>query len=392
MGLSRWLPWPVDTAARAAWDEALFWSRRLSPVTPAALSRCVGTAVEAVQRPWLETHRARLADGSVVEYVGNDTILRCRLLSALGARGGASNGRVARLSLHPGVRSSDAAVSMIEIASTDAQRWAADGHLILPHSVNFEVDLGCPERNLWDARKREMVRRIERSGLVAETAGVEALDEFYDDLYVPTCLARHGDSAYTRRRHYVRRAALQGRLLFAVRSGTRVAGLALVARWSRPHTIDALLFGVRRGNYVGTALARDAAYLFGLRWARDACSAERFGLTTAPPLLEHGLLRHKKRWGARAVVSERHPFSIALRIGTASPALWTALADQPFICRIGRGNASRLCAFVPRIAGSDSRAARATPGIDIVSVDPASITSLTARGDELAHAVLSQAS
>lgn len=368
-GPSRWLPWPLDAAARMAWDETAFWARHLSPRTPAGMSRRIAGSVEVLQRPWLERHRAELRDGSVVEYLGNETILRNRLLSALSAERGASAGHAFRLRSRLETRS-DAAMRFVEIASADARRWAASGHLILPLSVNFEVDLGRPERDLWDARKRESIHRVEKSGLDWEIAGLEALDEFYEQLYVPTCVVRHGAGAFIRRRHYVKRAVARGRLLFAVRAGKRVAGLLLVPRWSRIRTVDALLFGVRDGEYADSALAREAAYLFALRWARDRFGAQRFGLTGAPPLLNHGLLRFKKRWGAEAVLYKRHPLSVALRIENGTPLLWSALARQPFICVMWRQDSPELCALVPSSSGEPPRDVPVTPGITTLAIDP----------------------
>jgi hypothetical protein len=380
-GPSRWLPWPLDTLARAAWDETAFWARHLSPRTPARVSRQLGASVELIQRPRVERYRAELEDGSSIDYFGNETILRNRLLFAWGARSGVALGRVLRRGLRADARP-EGTLRCVEIPSADARAWAAHGHFILPLSVNFEVDLRRPERELWDARKRESIHRIERAGFTAEIAGLEALDEFYDQLYVPTCLVRHGSGAFVRRRHYVRRAVANGRLLFVVRSGRRLAALLLVPRWSRMRTVDALLFGVRTGEYAGSTLAREAAYLFALRWARDDFGADRFGLTGAPPLLNHGLLRFKKRWGAEAVLYKRHPICVALRIESGTPALWSALAKQPPICVTWHEGMPRLCALVPSSNGSPPPRVPVTPGITTITVDPASLDAWRRAGPE----------
>jgi hypothetical protein len=367
-GPSRFLPRPVDRLARALWDDLSFYGRRLSPLVQPSLAREVNARLESLQRPWLARRRARLGDGSIAEYVGNDAVLRDKLFSAFVATGGSDAGRVLRFGLRSDY-TTIANIVWIEIPSAEARDWAAAGHLILPRWIDFEVDLRRPENELWNARKRESVRRIERLKLEPELLGAEALDEFYEAFYVPTTRARHGAGAFLRRRRYVKNVLASGKVLFVLRDGERIAALVLVPRLGKTRVVDAWMFGARGGVYDATALEREAAFLFAIRWARDTFGAERFGLTAAPPLLHDGLLRYKKRWGAEALPNDRHGFSIALRVNEPGAELLTAMAQEPLICWSWRSAAPRLCALLSPVGTGASRVAPVPFGIDAFEFD-----------------------
>lgn len=368
LGPSRHLPWPLDVAARRGWDEAAIWYRMQRHGLPVGVAQAVAASVDLVQRPRLGVWHATSDDRTGILVLANDPLIRHSLLTALGARGAERRGSVARTSVRPEARF-DADVTAVEIPSFASRSFARAGWLLLPRWVSMEVDLGQPESEMWDARKRETVRRIERSGLDLEVArGGAAAREFYSRMYAPTAQARHAGRAIVLRPGQVEAAVRRGWILF-VRSGAeRVAGLLLVPRPRPAGVLDALLFGVATGEYAGTSLAREAAYLFSLRWARDVNGASRLGLTAAAPLVHDGILRFKKRWGAAAVADLRQASCIAVRITRGSPGLVRALTQQPFVTLRWNSTQPSLCALALRESGKRALVP-ATPGVDVEELE-----------------------
>jgi hypothetical protein len=332
---------------------------------PVGVAQLVAASIELAQRPRLGVFRAAAGDRLPVLVAANDPLIRHSLFSALGARGVAAAGSIARIRVQPDTRF-DTAVAAVEIPSFAARRFAAAGWLVLPRWIAMEVDLERPETAIWDARKRETVRRIERSGLRLEIArGSQAAREFHQRMYAPTAARRHVRAAIVLRLGHLEAAMRGGWLLYIDSGSRRMAGLLVATRPGPERVLDALLFGVASGDYAETKLAREAAYLFALRWARDEYGASRMGLTAAAPFVRDGILRFKKRWGATAVADLRQASCIAVRVARGSPALSRALAEHPPVAlRFAAGGPS-LCAVVVRDRGAGVRAVPATPGIDV---------------------------
>jgi hypothetical protein len=362
-GFSARLPWPASVLAQAGWDSGTFWGRRWARALPPALVQGVSGFAERVQRPALAVWSGTTSERLRVAYAGNDGALAKLLFTALGVGPVESSGSV-RASEAPEFELG-ADLEFVEVSALRARTLARAGWLMLPRWVEFEVDLRQREAALWDARKREIVRRIERSALTLEIGRDEAAAaEFHRDMYTPTARERHGDRAFVRRLGYVRRAARSGYVVFARSGVVRVAGLLLVPRRGSAG-VDAWLFGVRDGAYAESRLAREAVYLFALRWARDELGVQSFGLTASPPLLCHGLTRFKKRWGATAAPGLRHGTAIAVRLRTGSPELSAALGLQPLIGLSWKADSPALAVPLPWLAGGPRRALPETPGVEI---------------------------
>jgi hypothetical protein len=368
VGPSRRLPWPLDVLARRSWDEASLWYRRYRHALPITLAQAVGESVERAQRPRLGLWRSAAGAGTRLLVATNDALLRASLFDAFGTGAAEPAGSAARADLGPDTRL-DADLVALDIPTRSASAFAKAGWLILPRWVAMEVDLEEPERLLWDARKRETVRRIERSHLELEvTRGSAAAREFHEFLYAPTARARHRDLAIVMRRGHVEAAARSGRVLFVRDGGVRTAGLVVVPRSGRARTLEALMFGVREGDYRATRLAREAMYLFAIRWARDVFGARRFGLTAAAPLVRDGILRFKSRWGASASADPRQAHCVAVRIQAASPELCRALVEHPLIALRQQNGRMSLSALGFGSNDEPSPEVRATRGVDIVDL------------------------
>ena len=384
VGFSARLPWPASGAgARAGWDSGTFHGRRWARVLPPALVQAVSGLTERVQRPKLAVWSGTTAGGLKLAYAGNDGALSQTLFAAFGA-----SSIEITASLSAGLAPEfelGADVEFVEIPALKARRIAGAGWLILPRWVEFEIDLRRTEAELWDSRKREIVRRIERSGLTLELCRDEqAAREFHRDMYTPTARERHGAQAFVRRLGYVRRAARSGYLVFVRSGGARLAGLLLVPRRGGSG-VDAWMFGVRDGAYAESRLAREAVYLYALRWARDQLGAQTFGLTASPPLLRHGLTRFKKRWGATAAPGLRHGTAIAARFRGGSSELAAALALQPLIGLSWNSGSPSLCAPLPRLAGGPRPEQPETPGVALHELLLEHPSELARRLDEFAR-------
>jgi len=383
-GYSARLPEPFATWARASWDSGTFHGRRWARLFPATFVQRVSHFAERLQRPELAVSAASTPEGSRVVFAGNDAQLRDVLFAAFDCADVESEQRVpARSALQ---RDFAAEVEFIEVDAAQARSLSRRGWLILPRWVEFEIDLLKPERELWDARKRESVRRIEREGFELEVCRDEAAArEFHDEMYAPTARIRHGPRAFVRRWGYVERAARRGHLVFVRQAGQRKAGLLLVPRGGS-RSVDAWLFGVRDGVYAESRLAREAVYLHALRWARDRLGARGFGLTAGPPLLRDGLVRFKKRWGAQALPGARHGTAFAMRVHHGTPELAAVLEQKPLIGLSWESAAPRLCAPVPRLAHQPRVHSSPLPGVLVRELELAVAEELPERWDAYARA------
>jgi hypothetical protein len=367
VGPSRYLPWPLDSVAHRSWDEAALWYRRFRHALPVPVAQRLSGTAEWVQRPRLSVWRTTGAHRWVV--ASNDPLLVDFMTRTLVGGALEPAGSIRRLDIRPDSTFDGDAVA-VEIATSRARDFADAGWLVLPRWVSMEVNLESEERDLWEAPKRETVRRIERSGFDLEVArGAADAREFHRLMYAPTARARHGATAIVVRPGFAEAAVRSGAVLFVRHGGARRAGLLVVPRPGKPRVFDALLSGVAQGNYADTQLAREASYLLAIRWARDVRRATRLGLTGAAPFVHDGILRYKRRWGATALADLRQPGCIAIRIGEGSGDVCRALRDQPPIVLRARAGKPSLSALSVRSLNEPPPDVPATPGIDVAALE-----------------------
>ena len=337
----------------AAWDELSALGSRLSSHVSPTTSRRVRRYVDLAQRPRAPlVHVAGDDPGCALDHVGHDVQFRHAMAARLGVTRESTRARLPRMWLSPDRvrRSASAPLLLVELERSDAGPFARDGWLVLPRWLRLAVDLRRAERELWDAKKREKVAQIERSGLAVELAPAESVHaDFHRDFYAPTAHARHGALAYVRGPRFIERMSRGARVLFVRDGGERVAAVLLAPRGP---VLEALVVGVRDGVYQDTALAREAVYLFAIRHAR-ASGHVLLGLTSANPFLDDGLLRFKKRWGAEASVSATDGRAVALCLAQAPASLVAALAPSPIVHLVDPTGTPRLAAtMLQRAAGA----------------------------------------
>jgi hypothetical protein len=206
------------------------------------------------------------------------------------------------------------------------------GFLPIPEWVHFSLDLSPPLDELlagWRRSQCENLRRIRRAGFASELShDRERLRSFYEQMYLPYVVSRHGRYSLLASLAYMGRLLEDGVLLLVRADGKDVVG-GLITRTRRGPLLaflgvrDARPEHVRRGGLA-------ALYLFVALWAKQEGYREvDFGHTR--PFLDDGVLRHKARWGmrlARSTNKHRHLYLGLCRIG---PELRTSFANTPLV-------------------------------------------------------------
>jgi hypothetical protein len=169
----------------------------------------------------------------------------------------------------------------------------------VPDWVNMVIEL--PER--WDdvvanfrrtARKHDL-RLIRRNGYRCELAdSAEAIETFYDEMYVPFVTRRHAaESVIASRRHVIKRA-MQGKLLHVLRGNEIVAAGVI---YPEGDIMFSLWMGVpETGLDLPPEACISALYFFGIRYAFDN-GYKYFDFTGTRAFLKDGAFQFKRRWG-----------------------------------------------------------------------------------------------
>jgi hypothetical protein len=186
-------------------------------------------------------------------------------------------------------------------------------------------------------RKRSKVRdvrKMEKLGLTYRVVhSVEAVDDFYDNMYVPFARERFGQFALIDSRKNIRNSVKLCGLL-QVLLADRVLGAGVLSRvddcifftWlGLPADVDPEIADVVRG----------ALYYFTMKHAHGlGCSYLHVGYTA--PLVEGGIYQYKRKWGA-GVVDDWLLDEILLRPLNFTAGVRACLANQPVLVRQAEG-------------------------------------------------------
>jgi hypothetical protein len=186
------------------------------------------------------------------------------------------------------------------------------------------------------ARKND-VRRVARLGLRVRVATEPAAYElFRRELYEPYGRSRFGDLFVPLPAHVLRHARRYGRLLLLERDGRPVAG-TLLAR--RGPALAVLAFGVRPDASLPPGSGLEACYLHAIRFAVES-RIPCLQLGSCRPALSDGVLRYKRKWGARLGRPETlDVFLLRYRNTAAVRGAFTAV---PLLIHDGRGGLAAL--------------------------------------------------
>jgi hypothetical protein len=200
------------------------------------------------------------------------------------------------------------------------------------------------------SRKND-ARRVACLGLTVRVTKAPAeVDRFHRELYAPYVRARFGDVAVWVSPRMMHHALRQGWLLLLER-GSRTVGGALLERWGVE--VRNLAFGVGVSNGLSPSSVLSACYVHAITFAVDH-GLPRLSFGTVRPVLSDGVLRYKRKWGARfGRPTTRDQY--LLRYADV-PSVRAALTAAPLVVeRQGRLGA---------IAGAASIDVAETPGLD----------------------------
>jgi hypothetical protein len=175
------------------------------------------------------------------------------------------------------------------------------------------------------------LRRIRREQFTFTVSHAEEdCETFYHTMYVPYLRKRHGELAVIRSLPQVRCIFRRGGVFWVLCEGQRIAGQLFSQR-------DGVLSCVGMGMADGDpSLLRKGAiaatYFFSLQYAQSQ-GLTRIDLGGSPPALSDGLLRYKRKWGARLTAKPQTPYDYLLWWRRPTEQIIALLAHRQLIFR-----------------------------------------------------------
>lgn len=200
--------------------------------------------------------------------------------------------------------------------------------------TSFPTPRNVEELAVGNHSLRHDLNRISREGFGVEEARAAAeFGEFFDGMLVPYLAARYGLGLLSRAkaRHFFDRGAL----LWVMGGGARVGGVIVEHVEHGDRRLIVRYFGVAGGD---EALMKKgvlaAAYVAAVDYARrHGCPTVDLG--GARPALSDGILRYKRKWGARPDPRTNNEMDFYLRWPAGNAAVAALLAAHPLIARTG---------------------------------------------------------
>ena len=154
--------------------------------------------------------------------------------------------------------------------------------------------------------------------------------EFYNTMYRPHGLGRHGPSAQLRSLASVRFAMQHGALLWITSEGQKVAGV--VVEFRDKCAFIAALGAIGGDESLMKKGVLSATYYFSMQYARTrGCPAVDFGGTR--PSLHDGLLRYKRKWGAVVDPKPLNAYDTLVWWPLLNPSMEAMLKATPLVLR-----------------------------------------------------------
>lgn len=255
-----------------------------------------------------------------------------------------------------------------------------------PYEVNYTDDSRVIELPSWIRQKFELsssweetllrlrksarteeMRKIRKYGLTfATTRNPDAINDFYDLMYLPHTQRRFGTVAPIAPRPYVQYCATQGVLLQILRDGEVIAGSVLCEYAGK---LRSLWGGFAGDDWHELEGATGAIYYYTLLFAFHSGYSE-IDYCGSRPLLNDGVFNTKRRWGA-AVFDDWALESLLLRINRMSAGVESFLSHNGVIARHGDGLVGKiLCNDEPVTAQFVDKAVRRSvnPGLDAINI------------------------
>jgi hypothetical protein len=212
----------------------------------------------------------------------------------------------------------------------------ASGDWRVPDAVVSIIDLDPAVRDAGTTYgEADTLRRVRNHGLSATVShDRRELSDFVQNAYVPHIRERFGDLARPHSELTIARAFKSGGLLWVERHGVRLAGVVfsisgntvsgrIAAPVSDPELVENLhAVSATKKFLIDYAIERGYRYL---------------DLGRSRPQLMDGVLRHKKRWGARLLDSPKELTEFHLSWRALTPAIAQWLRTTPLVVRDSGG-------------------------------------------------------
>jgi hypothetical protein len=223
----------------------------------------------------------------------------------------------------------DADLAMIrknsKAKNTASNQWR------VPDAVASIIDLDSNAKGPRPGYENiDSLRRIKKYGLTASVShDRQELSDFIQTAYIPHIRSRFGDLARPHSGLVITRAFNSGGLLWVQQDGVRLAGLVFSVAGD---TVNSRVAApVSDSELASKAHAVSSTKKFLIDYAVER-GYKRLHLGNSRPHLLDGVLRHKKRWGARLVDSSASTeFQLSWRAFTPAIAQW--LCTTPLVVR-----------------------------------------------------------
>lgn len=231
--------------------------------------------------------------------------------------------------LTPTDRDGDIVVTELDYARWRVRDTGAGFHL--PIWTRTEITLADALGRMNKSKSlKDDLRRIRKYGIVSEVSCDAAdLHAFYERIYTPYILGRHGELSLLDSWNDFTRIAKNGELILAKGRGGEVIGGILMGR--NRERIYARAIGLTGSDRtILKTGVMSALYLACFERAR-VHGYDRVGFGLTAPFLNDGLLRFKRKWGLRLLNEFQQ--GIWLQFNNATAAVGSFLVNNPFIYR-----------------------------------------------------------
>jgi hypothetical protein len=231
----------------------------------------------------------------------------------------------------------DADLTIAEMDRIAAQFLFSSDYLRVPSWVT--TSLPVPDDMEAAASRssstRSDLKLVRENGLrMEESHRRDDFRSFYYGMYLPFLQQRHGQQTILRPERNMRRSFRDGGLLWILQGNQRMAGAIYDLR---KNVMTVVCFGTPGGDYEPVRQGALAAlYLQSAKHAKAlGCTTLNFGLTRA--CARDGVLRYKRKWGARFAASPRMRVELLMRWERLGPCIEEFLTHSPLLFRQGRG-------------------------------------------------------
>jgi hypothetical protein len=280
--------WPYYLAMAHSWLPVVLWRGAASP------SGRQASMLVAGKSPWVDHIPMRFFEGSIRrEKICRSPVWRLPdRLRQLGRSADMTVVRVSRLT----------APLFMEMGYLHAAEWI-DAELVLPEDPKAPMPIS---RNLRGGDLR-IIRRNRLEAAISHD--LSDFDYFYHRMYVPFTRNRFGELGVVKSYRFFRACFRRGALIWVTREGQRLAA-AILDQHDRRLILRSMatLHGDLSLVKLGTLAA---VYQFCFAYARQQrCTV--VGLGTSRALLQDGVLRYKRKWGAKFLEPSGSSFGLFL--------------------------------------------------------------------------------